>query len=157
MKTEGDSVTPETNSFGPTSNGLKYLQVRLVILACSRTFRICARAFCHTAVSTVFPRSLPTKNRFRSLGAHHGFFLVKGKCGTRTKFSMPKRALVGCNSEIGILEIRRLPYDLMVVKSTSVFGGMFCAHFKSCSLDRRANIGSLMWTNATNGAAQYVT
>lgn len=66
---------------------------------------------------------------------------------------MPNRDLVGCNSEIGILEMRRLPYDLMVVMSTSVVGGMFCAHLKSWSLDRRANIGSLIWTKATNGAA----
>ena len=110
--------------------------------------RICSRAFCHTAVSTVFLRSLPTKNMVCSLGAHHGLrtpalLLVEG-FGTRIRFSIPKRALVGRNSEIGILVVRRLPYDLIVVISTSVFGGMFCAHLKSCSLDRRANIGSLI-------------
>ena len=59
-------------------------------------------------------------------------------------FCMPKRAFVGRNSAICILEVRRLPYDLMVVISTSVFDGMFCDHFKSCSLDLRANSGSLM-------------
>ena len=64
---------------------------------------------------------------------------------------MPKRTLVGCNSEICILELRRLPYDLMVVISTSVFGAMFCDHFNNCSLERRANTGNLIWTYATKG------
>ncbi len=64
---------------------------------------------------------------------------------------MPNRALIGFNSEICILELRRLPYDLIVVISTSVVGAIFCDHFNNCSLDRRAKLGNLMWTYATKG------
>lgn len=153
MNEDGKNEHPRLDFLWAYTGCADYFRICASSMDFSRVSRICPRAFCHTAVSTVFLRSLPTKNRFRSLGAHHGLFLIEEKCGTRIKFSMPKRALVGRNSEICILEMRRLPYDLMVVKSTSVFDGIFRAHFKSCSVDRRANSGSLMWTKATNGAA----